>query len=350
MNPSEKQLHDLLTRCAPSSVDTTGWAEVARVRANRTRIRATVAVTLGVVLILGASITGLVHRDARPAPVPARTVTASPADTYGALCRADLTEVGPFPADGPPSMRYAVMALCPEALSDPSWAQLPQPALLSGTRLDLLASSGGPPVENCEHGHPTLPGFSVVARDLRGNIVGIPGATQRCFGAQFAQSFSSALAEQVYDTSHPAGSACSGIREVDASPPPRLLSNATTVHLCVTADPFVEAEPSPLRHRPLLDLLVSDAQRKPLLDAVAGASMGSGRYTDCPWRHAMIYVVATDDAGARKAAVVRCRQDYNSGDSTRLATMRGLWPVLDASSEHLLIRQAAGYLQGRPSR
>ena len=234
--------------------------------------------------------------------------------------------------------------------TDPGWAELPSPALLTGTYLDRVASSSGPPVENCELGQPRLPNFRLVARDHRGTITEVPGRGERCGGAQVAQSFAAGLAQQAYDAAHPAGVGCAGLTWGDSVPPPRHLPNATRVHLCVTADPYTEAEPSPLRYRPVRAVELDRAQSQTVLNALDRTTTTSGRYVDCPWRHAVVQVVTTNDTGARLVTVFICQQDYTSGGAQgaqHMATMRGTWPVLPETAQGLLTTQASAYLKGR---
>lgn len=348
MNPLETQLRAALAERAPDTVDTTGWAEAARARAARARARVATVVALVAVLVVGIAAVGLMGRDADRATLPSRPVPPVPARQYAALCTQDVSEAGPW-GDVQTSLRYAAVALCPVDPSQAAWAQLPSPALLTGTYLDRLVGSSGPPVENCELGRPQLPSFRLVAVDHRAKVVEISSGGERCGGALLAQSFAVALAQQAYDASHPRSTGCAGLGWGDGVVPPQRLSNPTAVHVCVMADPAIEAEPAPLRYRPLRGMELTRAQWEPLLSAMDGTTTVRGRYTTCPWRHAVVQVVTSDDTGARVATLFLCQQDFTKGVDTagRLSTMRGTWPVLPGREQQLLTEQASAYLSGR---
>lgn len=350
MNPLEAQLRAALAERAPEAVDTTGWAEAARARAARARTRTAAVVAMVAVLVVGIAAVGLIGRDADRATLPSHPLPTGPAQQYAALCTQEVSEAGPW-GDVQTSLRYAAVALCPVDPSQAAWAQLPSPALLTGTYVDRLVASSGPPVENCELGRPQLPSFRLVAVDHDAKVVEIASRGERCGGALLAQSFAVALAQEAYDAHHPGGAGCAGLRWGDGALPPQHLSNPTAVHLCVMADPAVEAEPSPLRYRPLHATELTRAQWEPLLGAMDRTTTVSGRYTDCPWRHVVVQVVTSDDTGARVATLFLCDQDFTQGVDTagRLSTMRGTWPVLPAREQQLLTEQASAYLAGRAS-
>jgi hypothetical protein len=349
MTPLETQLRAALADHAPDSVDTTGWAQAARSRAHRTRTRTTAMVTLVVAVIVSLTAVGVLTREPHRATLPAHPRPPDTAHEYAALCAKDVNDSGALLGDVQPSLRYAAIALCPVSPTDPGWAQLPSPALLTGSYLDYIVSGSGPPVENCELGQPQLPNFRMVAQDHQGNITEVPGRGERCGGAQVAQSFAGGLARQAFDAAHPAGVGCAGLTWSDAVQPPRHLPTPTSVHLCVTADPSIEAEPSPLRYRPVRSVELDRAQSGPVLEALDRVTWVSGRYVDCPWRHTTVQVVTSNDAGARLATLFICQQDYTTGvqGAQHLSTMRGVWPVLPDPVQALVQEEVSAYLNGR---
>lgn len=350
MTALENELRALLTESAPDVVDTTGLAAAARARAARTRRRAGAAVAAGVLAVAGITATAVLSTGRPHAGPPAKPAPTTPSDDPLCGFAADPGYGGWGPADAAPSTELRAVALCPADPADPAWAELPTPAVLYGRYLDGIATGGGPPVENCERGRPALPGFSLVTVSVDGDTHrSYASAGMRCGGAQAAQSFAAGLAQQQYDATTPAGEGCHGMMRVDTSDPPRQLANPVRVLVCVTADPYTEAEPAPLRYRPLLARTLAMPQVTSVVDGLARATMVKGTYTDCPWRHAAIKVITIDSTGARSATLVRCQQDYSSGalaDAEKLSTMRGTWPQLPQPAQNLLQQQVAVYLDG----
>lgn len=323
MTDLETRLRDLAD-LDPGPVDPSALAEGARRRSARARRRTASgwAAALVVVLLVGLGISWLTADRSKALPVrPAPT--ASSAD----LCRvvSEPAPPGVLP-DAPLSEQWSTVALCPQAPDDPAWAQLPRPLVVTGQAVDAVAlTGGGPPIEVCDRARPPLPSFRLLLTAPGRPVYAVDRSRLRCGGHIAAQSFAFALAEQDLARRAAAGdptASCRPLMGSDPADPPRRFSGARTVEVCVHTYPYAEAEPAPLRYRPVETVVVDGADALAVLDGLASAVEDTGRYTDCPWRGTWPVVAATTGQDRRTEVILRCEQvgpDGLDGRWTRLA-------------------------------
>ena len=137
------------------------------------------------------------------------------------------------------------------------------------------------------------------------------------------------------------------MRPLESTDLPRHLTDDATVDVCIVADPYTEAQPAPLRYRPVRVVRLGRAEGQAVLDGLAGGTHRAEAFTECPWRRAGVEVVVTTSANTRSSVMLTCDQDYTNGITERLTEMEGRWSTLAGSGQAVLEREVAAYLDGR---
>ena len=348
MSDLETRLHDLAD-LDPGPVEAERLSSGARHSAARHRRRVVTGLAVAVLAVTGILASTVLGRGDLRADVPAdhRSVQVGPADE--AMC-----SVAPNPYRAPIgahglSRDFRAAALCPTDPTDPASDALPVPAVVHGQFLDGVAiPSGGPPVTTCDAGRPALPDFHVLLVSEAGVPYVLDNSSFECGGALVAQSFAGRLAEERFMADADPGSACTVIRRLGPLDPPQQFSDVASVDVCVLADPYTEAEPRPLRFRPLRQVTLSPAERQAVLDGLAGATRRAERFTECPWRH----VVGGGRRDDRQRLPVLGAAALHPGlqpGRHRAAGPDG-GPLADPrrTGQAVLEREVAAYLEARP--